>query len=247
MKPERINIGDVFNTNEGGRVIVICDQKQQELKIKHLDDHGHVATVQAGNLRRGTVKNPYLPSVCGIGYLGVGDHKTFINGKQSSVLNMWRNMLRRCYAGDKKWSAYSDVTVCKEWHNFQSFASWFYDQPRKECIKYEIDKDLLNSGSKIYSPENCVLVPSAINMLLNDGGSSHKKSDLPVGVVKNGNKYIAQLSKGDHRWRAWGFATPDDAHMAYRHEKELYAKELASYYKGVITTEAYYALMSYRA
>lgn len=247
MNLERIKAGDVFTTNEGGKVVVVCDKKQQALRVKHLDEFGHVAIVQSGNLRRGTVRNPYRPSASGIGYLGSGRHKALIDRKPSRAVTMWRNMLARCYGGHPKWASYVGTTVCTEWHNFQAFADWFDSQPQKDLDGYEIDKDLLSGKSKSYCPENCCLVPSAINMLLNNADAPSRKHDLPTGVVADGNKFRAQVSRAGRRIRFGPFDTPDEASAAYKAEKQAYAKHLAEIHRDAIAIEVYDALMKYEA
>jgi len=75
-------------------------------------------------------------------------------------------MLRRCYDPKShiKHPTYKNVTVCKEWHNFQVFAEWFEAQHKEEW--YELDKDLLSRDNKIYSPETCLLIPCSLNSFL---------------------------------------------------------------------------------
>lgn len=42
------------------------------VEVKFLDKKGHITKTSASSLRRGSLKNPYFPSVCGVGYIGVG-------------------------------------------------------------------------------------------------------------------------------------------------------------------------------
>jgi hypothetical protein len=62
---------------------------------------------------------------------------------------------------------YQDVFVCEEWHNFQVFAKWFYENYYKILGEImNLDKDIIKKGNKIYGPEYCAFVPQTINKLL---------------------------------------------------------------------------------
>ena len=39
--------------------------------------------------KKGNVKCPYEPSICGIGYIGEGEYKVSENGKQTKCYNVW--------------------------------------------------------------------------------------------------------------------------------------------------------------
>lgn len=74
-------------------------------------------------------------------------------------------MLRRCY--DKEFQlknkSYQGCTVCEEWHNFQNFAEWFYQNYFDGAC---LDKDLLCCGNKTYSPDKCCLITRSLNSFL---------------------------------------------------------------------------------
>ena len=56
-----------------------------------------VRNVQYGNFKKGNIKCPYKPSICGIGYIGEGEYKVSENGKQTKCYNVWYDMMQRCY------------------------------------------------------------------------------------------------------------------------------------------------------
>src|SRR5690554_6524483 len=129
-------------------------------------------------------------------------------------------MMKRSY--DTKYHAekptYRDVTVCKEWHNFQNFAEWFHEQPNAGTKGFELDKDLLIIGNKQYSPNSCSFTPSAVNSLI--GNRYSTKSDLPAGVSRSGKLYCSSLSiEGKSVCLGFHF-TVEDAHQAYKQAKE---------------------------
>ena len=120
-------------------------------------------------------------TVCGIGFNSGGNYETSLNKKQLKVYKLWAAMMNRCYNPIylKQKPNYIGCAVCEEWHDFQNFAKWFYSE-RFHIFKYELDKDILIKGNKIYSPETCCLVPHSINMLITNSGS--KSGDYPQGI-----------------------------------------------------------------
>jgi hypothetical protein len=54
--------------------------------------------------------------------------------------------------------------VCNEWHNFQNFAEWFCKNYCDASMdKWQLDKDIIVPGNRVYSPETCCFVPNAVN------------------------------------------------------------------------------------
>jgi hypothetical protein len=110
---------------------------------------------------------------------------------------------------------------------------------------YCLDKDILVSNNKIYSPETCCFVPKEINTIINR--QKRQRGSLPIGVTKNKNKYLSQISKHKKRIILGYFDTPEDAFLAYKREKESYIKEVADdyYNKGLITKRVHDALYNW--
>ena len=159
----------------------------------------------------------------------------------------WRTMLARCYSSryQAMQGTYKDCRVCDEWLIFSNFKKW-HDEHYKDG--YELDKDILFKGNKVYSPNTCCYIPKFINTML----LSCKKvrGVLPVGVVKHGDRYVAQMSTYSQKSR-YGyigtFDTIDDAFQAYKKAKEYHIKKVAQQYfdDGKITEKVYNALMNY--
>jgi hypothetical protein len=122
----------------------------------------------AVSLRRGTTRDPFFPSVFGIGYVGDGEHASTISGKASREYRMWQNMLARCY-GPK---AYEKCRVVNRWHCFQNFAEDIknihgFNFVDKDGNAWELDKDLLSHNkTKRYSPTTCCFLPQILNVSL---------------------------------------------------------------------------------
>ena len=135
----------------------------------------------------------------------------------------------------------NDCTVDERWHNFQNFAEWYYDN---YIEGYHLDKDILFKGNKIYSPETCCFVPQEINKLFTKRQS--KRGDYPIGVISNKKRFISIFTKEKKIFYLGSFATPEEAFIAYKTEKENRIKEIANKWKGLISDKVYQALINYQ-
>ena len=160
--------------------------------------------------------------------------------------------MSRCYDGiyKLKHPTYKDCVVCEEWHNFQNFARWCTAQKGYGLLGYNLDKDLLVKGNKVYSPEACSLIPQEINKAITK--QTMFKSGLPIGVSTRddiGGKYIARLSTSSQGMKGEKylglFDTPELAFSAYKEVKELHIKLLANKFKDTLAENAYNALLSF--
>lgn len=243
MSVKNITNGDTFLTNEGCACVVIDYINSSRIIIKFLDDFGHEKSVAAKELRLGMVKNPFHPSVLGVGFIGVGEYNPSHKGKMTRPYRAWFEMLRRCYDSSFKKTipTYDGCTVHPDWLNFQNFAKWFSLQNKPE--EWELDKDILKKGNKVYSPEFCRLVPSKINTLFTK--SNAKRGSLPIGVSLKGDRYQAIVFLQNGRKTTKTFSSPLAAFLAYKESKEMHIKEQAEIYKTSLDCDVYEAMMSY--
>ena len=188
-----IRVGGVYWTNDGF-VEVLHIQNSYEIQIKFLNPEW-ITFTGGGELRSGEVKNRMKPSIQGVGYLGNSPEIRRTDKIGQLAFDTWRGMLKRCYnpTGRYEPETYNGITVSNIWHNFENFHSWYIEKltnlPDVD-FTWQLDKDLLFPGNKIYSPEVCCLVPHAVNSLFTDCGRS--RGQYPLGVFKSGNKYQAQ-------------------------------------------------------
>lgn len=185
----------------------------------------------------------YTPTVRGVGFLGVGNHKTKVGGKETPAYRTWKSMLTRCY--DPSWHAeyptYIGCTVTPEWHNFQTFAEWYHAQTIGEG--WALDKDLTIKGNKVYSAETCTFVPPEINSLLINSKAS--RGDLPQGVSRFEGRYRARIRVRGKEQYLGLFSTPEAAFEAYKGVKEAHVKDMADFWKPELDPRVYAALMAY--
>ena len=192
----------------------------------------------------GTILNPYHPTVYGIGYIGIGKCVTQINNVRSKIYYAWKNILERCYSEKlhKRKPTYKEITICDEWCNFQVFSKWYEENYIKG---FQLDKDILVKGNKVYSPETCCFVPSEINNLFTN--RKNNRGLLPVGVRKYKDTYRAKLRLNNTQTELKTvFITPEEAFYAYKVAKEREIKRMADKWKEQITTLCYEAMYAYQ-
>lgn len=253
-----IVVGKSYKNNQG----VYCKVK------KYINPHKAVVEWPCGNtsvhspysIKDGSIYYKNFKSVTGVGFFGFGKYDSNKSGRTPSynvrVYESWQRMIRRCYDEKEQmrpsYAAYKNVKVCEEWHNFQNFALWAEGQEHKFVEGWELDKDMFGDG-RLYSPENCCLLPSKVNWFLCDT-YSNKKSGLPEGVtvirpkanLKNAKTgYVARCHVDGKRKYLGFFDDPETAGEAYRQAKTGEAKRLAGEYKHLLTDLQYQKLYNF--
>ena len=243
-KKVSVKIGQTFETNSGGVCKVIKYVNSKNVTVEFCDKYAYKATCTTQQLREGCVRNVYARTMVGVGFIGEGDYGAKDGNRASLAHRAWSDMFSRVYRDFAK-EFYKDCTICKEWHNFQNFAKWYVNQ-KGYGLGYELDKDLLVKGNKIYSPETCCLVPVEINLSI--VGSRSFRGDYPVGVTKmsRGGGYVARISKFGNPTYLGSYSNPKEAFLHFKSEKEAYLKELAIKYKDTVSVDVYEALCSYK-
>ena len=179
-----------------------------------------------------------------------------VNGLATWEYDRWRKMLIRCFDNKykEKEPTYKNVTCCNRWLCFANFLEDLEALKKEynwgEDEKLNLDKDILHKGNKIYSLENCVLVPNWINMLFVKKDAS--RGDCPIGVCynKQAKKYQAFCSINGKQIGLGYYSTPLEAFNAYKIAKENEIKRVADecVLKGYITKDGrlYNAMMGYQ-
>lgn len=236
--------GEIYFTNNGSKIEIIEYFSSLNATIK-IDDNILQYNVRYDDIINGNIKNKVKPTIYDIGFIGYGEYKSKINGKQTESYRKWFNVLNRCYSEKYllKFPTYNGCSVCDEWKNFQIFAKWF---DKNNIPEFDLDKDLLMKNNKIYSPQTCCFLPKEINSLL----LTRKKvrGVLYIGVTyhKKNKKYVASLTIDGKRTHLGYFNTEESAFKVYKEAKEDNIKRMANKYKNTITDEAYIALIDYQ-
>jgi hypothetical protein len=211
---EEYNEGKEFITNEGYTIIIENYINYDNVFIYFKDFPDVKRKVKISQITKGNIRNPYFPSVYGIGYIGEGPYTTskYIDDNQTirnRAYDTWNHMMGRCYSRyylDEN-PTYEQCFVDPIWHNFQNFAKWYYDwyyelPSEKVCL----DKDLFNKdpfikslfnlqeGQKVYSMWSCCFLPESINSIITISTRS-VYNDLPLGVTfhKAAEKYTSNI------------------------------------------------------
>ena len=185
-------------------------------------------------------------TVRGIGYDSKGTHKSYVNGVKSRSYQIWQNMLTRCYAEScrDRYYMYIGCTVVEEWQDYQNFAEWYTNHPYSG-YGYNLDKDLLLKGNKVYSPETCCFVPPQINSLILDSRKSRGDYKQGVSLKKGSSKFRACLNVKGNCVELGYFETEEEAFRAYKQAKEKHVKETAEEWKSKIDSNVYIALLNW--
>lgn len=133
----------------------------------------------------------------------------------------WAAMITRCYAEKRPLSSYTytGCTVAPEWHSFMHFRSWWLQHYKDG---FQLDKDLLIVGNKVYSADTCIFVPQWLNSFTVACGAA--RGELPIGVTiakgQRSKPYQARCRGGAEGYKHLGiYATPEEAHQAWLNYK----------------------------
>lgn len=166
-------VGKIMTNNHGETYEVVAykgrnEYNQHAYAVKFLKSGWIKEDVALCNMRKGSVRDRYAPTVFGVGYLG--------NAKKSEnkhAYNIWTSMLERCYCTDSNnypWYGAKGVKVCDKWLCFENFIKDIpvlpgYDKSLFDNGSLKLDKDFLSGvDARIYSPETCQFVTHAENM-----------------------------------------------------------------------------------
>lgn len=166
---------------------------------------------------------------------------------QTRIGRLYNNVNQRARAGgsyQQKWEHYVGVDIAESFKDPQWFGDW--------CVRqigwglgYDLDKDLLAPGNRVYCPKLCVFVPHRINLGIATTG--RKGSRLRGAYYnKKRDKWFAQVIV-DKQVRLISIEdTEQQAHEAYCDYKEAWVKELATQYRDTIDPRAFNALMQWK-
>ena len=264
MSNKTDRIGETNVSNEGCVMKIVEYNSYGDIVVEFQDEHKYRVHTQYGCFKKGECKNPFFPSVCEHGYLGVNKNgdvpKTteFKDGKwvRTWEYNKWKNMLERCF--DDKFKerqpTYKDVTCCNRWLCFANFLEDFeilrQEYNWNEGEKLNLDKDILNKGNKMYSLENCILVPDWVNSLFTKNNANRGKCPIGVSYCKDKKKYKARCSINGKNTGIGYYSTIEQAFNAYKIAKEQEIKRIANdcVSKGYIAqgSRLYNAMISYQ-
>lgn len=183
----------------------------------------------------------------GVGVKDSGEFKLRHMGSKTKEYQAWSNMLARCYSKDYKErnKSYLGCYVCDDWIYFQKFARWYKDNYPADGNYYQLDKDLIIPGNKIYSPDTCVFVSQSVNKFTTDRALTRGLYMIGVNFDKSRGKFLAKCNNPISRKteNLGRFLDQLDAHKAWRKRKSELAFELSKTQKNPKVSKA---LLNYK-
>ena len=239
-------VGKVCKSKSSGDFKIVKYNDAYNVDVQFLNT-GFEAVVELGNIRNGGVKDPYSPSVYGVGILGA-KYPSKVNDVLTKEYVLWKGMLKRCYSDvyKKRYPTYEGCRVSENFKSYEYFYEWCHKQIGFGNEGWQLDKDLLVKGNKVYSEDTCVFIPQEVNSLLVKNTASRGEHLIGVYWSKTHKAFVARVNKnkGSPEWLG-SFNTELEAFNAYKTAKESFIKEQANKWKGKIDERAYNALMNY--
>ena len=232
--------GKVFPTRDFGDVVVLDYVNGHKVLVKFLET-GYETFTSTGHIKEGAIKDKLSPTVCGVGILG--DIKEKLEGTDFFAYRAWVGMIERCYSDSNPChrKTYAGCTVTDNFRYFPYFKDWCNNQIGFGNKGWQLDKDILVKGNKVYGEDTCCFVPPAINGLLIKSNKTRGNFALGVDYEKSVKKFRARCGN-----KHLGlFNTELEAFYAYKQAKETYIKEVANKWKDQIDPRVYNALMKY--
>ena len=239
-------VGKVCKSKSSGDFKVLKYNDSANVEIQFLNT-GFEMFARLGDIRKGEVKDPYSQSVHGVGITGA-KYPIRVNGVKTKEYVLWCDMLKRCYSDSykKQRPTYEGCEVSDNFKCYEYFYGWCHSQIGFGNEGWQLDKDLLVKGNKVYSEHSCVFIPKDINLLLTKCTASRGNHLIGVYWSKTANAFVARVSRNKGKSEHLGlFNTELEAFNAYKKAKEAFVKEQADEWKGKIDDRAYEALMNY--
>ena len=239
-------VGKVCKSLNSGDFKIVKYNDNRNVEVQFLKT-GYEATVELVQVKRGNVKDPYVPSVCGVGIVGA-KYPITINSILTKEYTLWCSMLKRCYSNayKKRQPTYEGCEVSNNFKSYEYFYEWCNKQVGFNNKDWQLDKDLLTKGNKVYSENTCIFIPAEINLLLVKREALRGTHPIGVRWHKRDKAFVAKVNKNKGKQEFLGyFNTELEAFNAYKVAKEAFIKEQANNWKSQIDERAYEALMNH--
>lgn len=249
LKLKREREGQVIYAKNGAVAELIEYNSWDDCTIRF--GSGYEKRSEYGPFKKGSFKDPFLPSCYGVGYFGVGKWSSAKGQIGRKIHKVWNDIIKRCHSEKEqaRYPTYKGCQVDSRWYCFQDFADWYVEQKGAFKPKWAMDKDLIGGGNKIYGPDTCFILPPEVNgVLLALNKQKRMNPKLPKGVIEEtraGGRIVygsSMLRYRDGNQKRVFFGYFDDMMEAFSHYKqgrENDIRELANKYKGEIDDKAY--------
>lgn len=219
QKKERLGMEKL--NNQGCLMKIVEYNKTTDMTVEFQDKRKTRVKARWQEFERGSIKNPYHPTIYGVGCIGTKYHARPNRKTIFKEYATWRNMLFRCYGeAYLKHPTHKDATVCEEWLCYENFYDWLHEQSNIENFldgnNWILNRKIIVKDNDIYSPDTCCLVPQNVDKLF-------RKHNLNTDNV------------------------PDRVLKAYKEQMENIIKRVAKeeFANGNISNQCYEAMMVY--
>ena len=245
MEREKHEVGSIHSTNKYGDYVITKYIDSCNIHIKFLNT-GYEKVVSKSHILRGEIRDRYFPYVHGVGVVGCESSRD-INGNKLKEYLLWNHMLTRCYNENLKLKlpSYNNCTVSDNFKYYPYFKEWCNNQVGFNREGWQLDKDILIKGNKIYSEDTCCFVPAEINSVFVKCNRSRGKYPIGVNYHKSSCKFVAQMSCKKTKIHLGLYDTVEEAFNAYKKYKEMFIKSLANKYIDVLDHRVYKAMVEY--
>ena len=186
--------------------------------------------------------------------VGINDktRPAWVDGKIVKEYALWQSMLNRCYSEKylKLRPTYKGCDVSNNFLGYSFFYDWCqeqigFDKVDEKGRGFQLDKDILFTGNKLYSETTCVFVPREINSFFTDSGAI--RGNNPVGVTfhKASGRFVAQCAVDSKSKYLGLFNTHEEAFAVYKPFKEALCKQLALKWQPEIDERLFNAMMNW--
>ena len=165
---------------------------------------------------------------------------------------VWYSMLQRCHNSKihKQKPTYSGCAISDNFKSLTYFLDWAKQQVGHnsrdgEGRKFNLDKDILVKGNKIYSEDTCCFVPAEINGLFVSSRATRGANPNGVYYDKVRENYQAYVRVNGKKCALGRYTTSEEAFYAYKKAKEAHIKDVANKWKEQIDIRVYNALMNW--
>ena len=232
-----MNVGDVISTNSGA-----CRVTKYETRLRvtvTFIDTGYTKTTSTQALRRGSVKDPYFPSIRGVACLGEGKFRASIHSRLTPEYKLYLSVTTRCYDTEfqQKNPTYRKCRLCEDWLNFQTFARDVSQMKNFGRRGFDLDKDLRILGNKEYGPSACSFIPHCINTVL-------LRREAEGVYLQDGGGFLTKLRMYNENVYLGTFKSKRKAMSIYREAKSEYVIELANTHRKELHPEVYNNLVN---
>jgi len=173
----------------------------------------------------------YYKPVFGIGINDLDRDVTWkVDGKRvvCPFYRTWQNMLGRCYdlKFHERHPSYTECATTDQWIRLSGFEKWMLTQ---DWQGKQLDKDIIVSGNKLYSPDTCAFITKQLNLFVMDTAAT--RGEWPIGAswTKRDQAFKSEIRNPfTQRREGLGYYdNPEDAHLAWKRRKHEFACQYA--------------------